>query len=165
MKIYLKRIEEGQNLHAEAHRLLSWVYQKPFTLEYNNRSKPYIKGDSSFFFNISHSDEWVCLGVSDKEIGVDIEKHNPSKTRLAKRFFSQKEQQHCKTVKDFFDIWTQKEAFIKAVGIGLSYGINTFCCFEKQDGYCIRNIEAPEGYSLSVCEKTEEISEIEIIYI
>lgn len=164
MKIYLKKINQGENLHAEAHRLLSSVYGKNYTLVYNDKSKPYIKDDESFYFNISHSGEWVSLAVSDREIGVDIEKHNPARTRLAKRFFSEKEQNACNSVKDFFDIWTQKEAFIKAVGVGLSYGINTFCCFEKQDGYSIKNLDAPEGYSLSVCEKAEEISEIEIIY-
>ncbi|MBR5515528.1 MAG: 4'-phosphopantetheinyl transferase superfamily protein [Clostridia bacterium] len=165
MIIYLKKIKTDENPHAEAHRLLSSVYKKNYVLEYNNRSKPYIKNDSSFFFNISHSHEWVCLAVSSKEIGVDIEKHDPAKTRLAKRFFSKKEQEFCKTVKDFFDIWTQKEAFIKAIGVGLSYGINTFCCFEKQKGYTIKNLEAPNGYSLSVCEKSDNIDEIEIIYI
>ncbi|MBE6574636.1 MAG: 4'-phosphopantetheinyl transferase superfamily protein [Ruminococcaceae bacterium] len=165
MKIYLKKIKQGENLHAEAHRLLAQVYGKSYTLEYNNKSKPFIKGDADFHFNISHSGEWVCLGVSKNEIGVDIEKHNETRTRLAKRFFSAKEQTKCKTVKDFFDIWTKKEAFIKAVGIGLSYGINTFCCFEKQNGYTIKTLAAPNNYSLSVCEKSDYIEKIDIIYV
>lgn len=165
MKIYLKKINEGENLHAEAHRLLSSVYSKSYTLCYNERSKPYIKDDPDFFFNISHSGEWVCLAVSSREVGVDIEKHDEKRTRLAKRFFSEKEQQVCRSVKDFFDIWTQKEAFIKAIGVGLSYGINTFCCFEKQEGYSIKKLDAPKGYSLSVCEKSEEIGNTEIIYL
>lgn len=164
MNIYLRKISNKQNPHTEALKLLSEVYNKPYTLSYGEKSKPYIKNDNSFYFNISHSGEYVCLGVSDTEIGVDIEKHNKARTRLAKRFFSKREQSYCEdNTSRFFDIWTQKEAFIKAVGIGLSYGLNTFCIFDVQKGYEIRNIAAPEGYSLSVC-KAGKINDITTIY-
>lgn len=39
----------------------------------NKFGKPYIRGNNNLFFNVSHSKSWVCVAISDKEIGIDIE--------------------------------------------------------------------------------------------
>lgn len=86
-------------------------------------------------FNLSHSGETALLGIRlEKIIGVDIEYHS---TRdyldLAEHVFSIKECQELMAIKDaeaqinsFFHIWAQKEAFIKAIGQGLSYPLKDF---------------------------------------
>lgn len=86
-------------------------------------------------FNLSHSGETALLGLRlDKIIGVDIEYH---RTRdfldLAEHVFSDKECQILFDIKGedaqmnaFFHIWAQKEAFIKAIGQGLSYPLKDF---------------------------------------
>ena len=86
-------------------------------------------------FNLSHSGDLILYAFTLKHaIGVDIEKIRPIKDShvLAKRFFSSKEIIALNALpKDdhqvgFFTCWTRKEAFIKALGIGLSYPLNKF---------------------------------------
>lgn len=38
---------------------------------------------------------------------------------------SQKEQQTCTTDLDFYKIWTQKESYLKAIGIGIHDNLHT----------------------------------------
>jgi len=75
------------------------------------------------------------LGVRrDREIGVDIEHIRPefASYEVAEHHFSPHEVQEFKKIskekkiKTFFAIWTRKEAFIKAVGKGVSFGLEKF---------------------------------------
>ncbi len=164
MKVFIKKITGNSSPHIEAHELLKEIYGKEFSLGYNEHSKPYIINDSNFHFNISHSSDYVCLAFSNNEVGIDIEKHTKNRMYLAKRYFSPDEQSACvNNIGSFYDIWTMKEAYVKARGIGLSYGLNKFSVLEKQRGFDIKNLHAPKDYSLSVCEETDEITDIEII--
>jgi 4'-phosphopantetheinyl transferase len=72
--------------------------------------------------------------ASDRRIGVDVEKvrRDFSTVEIAERFFSEaercalrelpREQRH----EAFFRCWTRKEAFIKALGEGLSHPLDQF---------------------------------------
>lgn len=86
-------------------------------------------------FNISHTDGLVMMGVARGcELGVDTENVNARQVSLdiADRFFSMEEtsalwnlpmhQQHQR----FFEYWTLKESYIKALGKGLSVGLDQF---------------------------------------
>lgn len=86
-------------------------------------------------FNLSHSGNLVIYAFTLKHaLGVDIEMMRPIKDHheIAKRFFSEKEiatllelsAENYQT--GFFTCWTRKEAFIKALGIGLSYPLHEF---------------------------------------
>jgi 4'-phosphopantetheinyl transferase len=70
-------------------------------------------------FNISHSGcLWVCA-VSDSEIGIDIQEIvNKDFTKLAKRYFTEKEQHHIELwgSEGFYNIWVRKEAYCKLKG-------------------------------------------------
>lgn len=95
--------------------------------QYGNNGKPYLKANP-FFFNISHSGDYVFCGVSGQEIGVDIQKlQGKNELRLARRFFSSAEYQALEARGDveerrqmFFRMWTRKEAYGKLMGEGLS---------------------------------------------
>ena len=96
--------------------------------------KPYILG-GLLQFNISHSGDYFLLGVTlTNPIGVDIEfeKNNLDFLSLAKRFFSTSEYDAISTVladeqkSAFYRCWTRKEAFVKATGLGLSFGLSDF---------------------------------------
>jgi 4'-phosphopantetheinyl transferase len=85
--------------------------------------KPYIK-NSTLFYNISHSGDWIVLAVSDSAIGVDTEQVNPSFdfNDVIKEYFSLEEARSIleeKSPDRFFMIWTRKEALTKATGKGL----------------------------------------------
>jgi 4'-phosphopantetheinyl transferase len=78
-------------------------------------------------FNLTHSGGFVALAISDGEVGIDIENLRPVSTaqRLAQRFFSPEERKHVFELdgeardRAFLRIWTQKEAYLKATGLGV----------------------------------------------
>jgi 4'-phosphopantetheinyl transferase len=106
--------------------------------EYNGFGKPHLAGGSgepALQFNLSHSGEFILIAVTiGRAIGVDVEWMRPLSevAEISERFFSARErsmlaslpaeQQHSA----FFTCWTRKEAFIKAVGNGLSHPLDQF---------------------------------------
>ncbi len=91
--------------------------------------------DSRLRFNVSHSGAHALFGVSrDRDVGVDIEAIDPRRAddRIAERYFSEAEcaaLQHLPTAaRDaaFFRCWTRKEAYLKAIGTGLSGSLRGF---------------------------------------
>lgn len=87
-------------------------------------------------FNLSHNDELIiCAICLEKDIGCDIENlsRKISVNAIAERFFSTQEAQLIKSSPTkFFQYWTLKEAFVKATGLGISQGLETFS-FEVKD--------------------------------
>lgn len=81
-------------------------------------------------FNLSHNDELIiCALCLDNDIGCDIENlgRKISVNAIAERFFSSQEAQLIKAQPShFFEYWTLKEAFVKATGLGISQGLDTF---------------------------------------
>lgn len=80
-------------------------------------------------FNLSHSDEAALFAFSaGRRVGVDIERMRPriDVTGLAKQVFTPDEIERISAIPEperedlFFTFWTRKEAYIKAVGLGLS---------------------------------------------
>jgi 4'-phosphopantetheinyl transferase len=78
-------------------------------------------------FNLSHSGNVVVFVVGPVDVGVDVEglREVSNATRLARRFFSPSEQSMINALDGatrdhaFLRIWTQKEAFLKATGLGV----------------------------------------------
>ncbi len=96
--------------------------------------KPHIE-DQTCYFNISHSHDWVVLAMCESnEIGVDIQKqeHKKSILEIAKQYFSIHEYVMLKDATDkqrtinFYKLWTAKEAVLKALGTGISTGLDKY---------------------------------------
>lgn len=96
--------------------------------------KPYVV-NTDFQFNVSHSGDCLLIGITvGNEIGVDVEhvREKQNVIALAERFFSKAEYDAIKIlslenqVAAFYRCWTRKEAFIKATGLGLSFGLSNF---------------------------------------
>lgn len=88
-------------------------------------------------FNLSHTKGLVVLAVSGlAEIGVDVEHTGralSSAASLSAAYFSPSEQALLAQAADdgtrtrlFFDLWTLKEAYIKARGLGLALALDSF---------------------------------------
>lgn len=105
---------------------------------YGDYGKPYLPTDlnsPSIHFNVSHSGlVGVFAFARTREIGVDIEwiRNLNDMDEIADRFFSERESAVFQALPDhkksegFFNCWTRKEAFIKALGNGLSYELDKF---------------------------------------
>lgn len=111
--------------------------KNPQALEFseNKYGKPQIIANNhNLQFNLSHSGEFAVLAVGQNfPLGVDLEVFSGREyLNLGGYMFSEKEQQALKKIPPrmraltFFNIWAQKEAFIKACGMGLSYPTQDF---------------------------------------
>ena len=102
-------------------------------------------------FNLSHSGEWAIIAVTQgRAVGVDIEKFRADVEHidLAHRYFSEREYQSLlelpvdKRERAFFACWTRKEAFIKALGEGLSCPLSQFSVtVSPDDAPALQNVD------------------------
>lgn len=123
------RIILGRYLDVDPHRIE--FYQ-------NEYGKPFIDGKEKnrlITFNLSHSGEYAVVAVAyNRELGVDIERwcNYRDCESLVTHFFSPYEKRQFGLIsreefsKVFFSVWARKEAFIKAVGQGLSFPLHEF---------------------------------------
>ena len=112
-----------------------YLGKKPYELrfEYTAHGKPVLAtndGCDTLSFNLSHSGEIVLYAVTrSRKIGIDVERirDNFDLEQIAHRFFSAGEISSLdkihkqKQSEVFFQYWTRKEAFIKAMGKGVSF--------------------------------------------
>jgi 4'-phosphopantetheinyl transferase len=85
--------------------------------------------NSELDFNISHSGEYIVCGISSTgKIGVDIEEIKEVPFEDFTDNFTQSEWRNIENGKTkiagFYDYWTKKEAFLKAIGMGLNVPLN-----------------------------------------
>ena len=84
-------------------------------------------------FNLSHTHGLVACAVASADVGIDVQSVDRKvDDRVARRFFSAREAadlRRCRSAAlratHFFDLWTLKEAYIKAIGRGLSHPLDT----------------------------------------
>lgn len=86
-------------------------------------------------FNLSHSQGLALYAFAlDGNVGVDLEalRPVPDADQIVERFLSPSERAEFRSLpgelkqRAFFQCWTQKEAFLKAVGDGLSLALDRF---------------------------------------
>jgi len=106
--------------------------------DYNPYGKPSLtvaQGGNTLRFNLSHSRGMALIAITkNRDIGVDLEgiNQNFSCLEIAEKFFSPLENSVLRSLPEhlqataFFTCWTRKEAYIKAVGKGLSIPLNQF---------------------------------------
>ena len=103
-------------------------------IEYGDKGKPQWPG-GGLHFNVSHSENLIVIGLTRVcPLGVDVEHLRlvSEAESIAERFFSAAEAQvfcdappHLKP-QTFFNCWTRKEAYVKAVGDGLHIPLDSF---------------------------------------
>ncbi len=105
---------------------------------YGQRGKPLLADSgthSALRFNVSHSQGLALYAVTrEHELGVDIEyaRSIAKMEHIARRFFSPHENQALFALPSdqrheaFFNCWTRKEAYIKAIGLGLAQPLDRF---------------------------------------
>jgi 4'-phosphopantetheinyl transferase len=115
--------------------------------------KPALSAEQ-LYFNLSHTADSLVIVVSDLEnIGVDIERIKPrsSLPQLARRCFSKAEFNAWHLFSEsqrqqvFYKLWTQKEAFVKAVGRGVALGLDRCEVDLAGSGF----LKVPQEYGLA----------------
>ena len=119
--------------HQAAHRLLNWqLYQRgctDFTMEYGRLGKPSLQAYPQLPFNLSHANGICVSAVGSFPMGVDVEPIRPLRPKVIRRICTEEERQLIAQASNpdeaFFRIWTLKESYVKAIGIGVSYPMQT----------------------------------------
>jgi 4'-phosphopantetheinyl transferase len=105
---------------------------------YNKYGKPFISDDQNLGalgFNLSHSNGLALYAFTRwRRIGVDVEymREDVATLEVAERFFSKDEFEALRAApgdqrtKAFFNCWSRKESYIKAIGMGVSYPLDGF---------------------------------------
>ena len=121
--------------HARLRQILSkytGITASRLTFESTEFGKPSLQpatNECGINFNLSHSGDWFLLGVvRNARIGIDIEEieRESATADVAKRFFTPRENAELQSLPPdlrtiaFFHCWTRKEAYLKALGCGLS---------------------------------------------
>jgi 4'-phosphopantetheinyl transferase len=115
--------------------LSAYLEVSPLRLEFVHgpQGKPSLTGEWRWLhFNVTHSHDVALIAVTRRgEVGVDVERLRPFANDLgmAERYFSPSETETLRALagprrsEAFFRAWTRKEAFLKASGKGISYGL------------------------------------------
>lgn len=111
--------------------------------------KPFLQ-EGTLHFNVSHTRELALYAIArTREVGVDVEWMRPqvAHEQIAARFFSLEEQEALAQVPDeerraaFYDIWTRKEAYLKARGDGIAAGLGTFAVSLGAEAALLRSVK------------------------
>jgi len=110
--------------------------------------KPVLPGHLGLHVSISHCSGMVLVGVADGPLGVDVERVEGRPLADVLVYLSGSERRIIDTCGDerakswaFVRIWTRRESYLKALGIGLSQGLDFF----ETDGETIRDDHRPEN--------------------
>lgn len=143
--------------------LLAFSLKQSLPLEYKllKNGKPYIP--TLPFFNISHSGGYVVCAVSNKEVGVDIEKVSRMKTSLSRHIMSIREYEATQTFSGarlqnlLCEKWVRKEAYLKMLGTGLRRSMTeiTFMDDELVGEDVFSRVYEMNGFLISFCRSEE----------
>lgn len=133
--------------HALLRKALSYyVDRSPASWHFsqNEAGKPAIEGLPKIRFNLSHSNDMaVCAITVDQEVGIDVEyqANGESLIAVADQYFSNEELALLEKTTEadktalFFQLWTLKEAYLKARGEGQSVPLPDLSfSFSQNDG-------------------------------
>lgn len=121
---------------------------------YGENGKPVLLSEDGMKVNMSHSGNYVACVAGRENAGIDIQVFKGYKDSVVKRYFSPTEQEALKEdetcEKAFYDIWVQKEAYIKYTGLGMKQPLSGFNVLglEHEKTVCF---SVSEECSLAVC--------------
>ena len=113
--------------------------------EYGQHDKPVLKGVENEYFNISHSGRHIVVAFSDENVGLDVEAIKKDRRKIAQRFFTASEIEDMDTIGEdeeqiryFYQLWTLKESYMKAIGDGMTMSLSSFAFHQKDSKFQLR---------------------------
>jgi len=127
--------------------------------------KPLLREAPVLHYNVSHAGDWVLLAVAGAEVGIDVERFDPlfafqdlldhSFSPAEKTFIERSPVPH----QAFYQLWTRKEAFVKATGRGIDAefsqvpaldGEHHLAGSDQVPRWVVSSFEAAAGYAAAV---------------
>lgn len=127
--------------------------------------KPLLREAPEVHYNVSHAGDWVLLAVAAAEVGIDVERLDPQFAfqDVLDHSFSPAEKTfiECSPVPHhaFYQLWTRKEAFVKATGRGIDAEFNQMPALDGEHHladpsrvpkWVISSFEVAAGYAAAV---------------
>jgi len=135
-------------VHGRLRNLLAGILNESpekIRIKTAEHGKPYLVDTPELAFNLSHSADAMVIAVGRNcRLGVDVEfcKPRTSMIGLVDKCFAEEEIAYWNALPEaqqtveFYRFWTRKEAFVKAMGHGISLGLSL----------CVVNPENPTGF-------------------
>ena len=124
---------------------------KNYNIIKNEYGKPYFE-NSNIYFNISNSESVSVAVISNKEIGIDIQKIKYNDA-IVNRTFTDSEKEYLNKVSDkakaFTLIWRMNESYVKMLGVGIGYGLKNVDTISIIDKFKVIEYE---DYIISIYE-------------
>ncbi len=124
------------------------------SFEYGKNSKPALSEHPKLSFNLSHSKNIGLITVAySRRIGIDVEHLETERpfSKIAERFLTKTENDFINGYPEeelsraFYRIWTLNEAYLKALGTGLSVSSNDFSILPNDPkGKFLKETTVPE---------------------
>ncbi|MCL6454599.1 MAG: 4'-phosphopantetheinyl transferase superfamily protein [Alicyclobacillus sp.] len=146
----LVRAVLGERLQVKNHQL---------AFERNEHGKPSLRGTSQVHYNVSHSREWILCAVGTAEVGVDIQYMQPFNHGAVHRYLHPAEQRDiaaqgsaARQLVRFYEIWTRKESYVKAMGRGFAEPLSSFCVVPAEEGdACLADGTSGTQWKITSC--------------
>lgn len=167
---YKKESDRVKRLIARANTyryLYENYYVKDFSLSIGQFGKLYLKNYQGIYFSFSYSKDYILVGISDIELGVDIEYIDSviEVAELADTIMHPSELSYFRGLSQddktdfFFKVFNIKEAIIKNIGTGMYYDVKKINVFDIDDGryliesnsVLLKDLDTLGQYKVSIC--------------
>jgi len=162
---------------------------REIVLRIDKKGKPFLQHKEHLHFNLSHSGNWIVAAISKKKIGIDIEHLKAIAIERYSSFLQINERNYIldgnseERLRRFFEVWTLKESYIKATGMGFYEPLSSYSVIQavgygglpvqatiKNELFWFKQYLLDDRYPLAICSKSSgfpnqiEITDIEILY-
>ena len=172
-----EKMQRIKNIKVKNESVLAWYLLyvalsdrgiKEYSVSFGENGKPYFT-ELPLFFNLSHTDNFVCCAVGEREVGVDAEKIKSVKEGVIKKVLTENERNTLKdTDADFIRYWTLKESILKHCGSGITpeiYGLD-FSAFAEKESFSFNSlfftVKKKDKYYISVCGDEKDVEFIKV---
>jgi len=166
-KDYIRSILSSALLYYALNK--NGIDKKDIIIEKSPMGKPFLKNSKNIDFNITHSGNWVACAIDTNNIGIDIEQIKDINLTDFEEILSTEETDYINgSQENFYQIWTLKESYIKALGVGVYKPLSSFTIqpydihyakvfqndsYEKQ--WHFYNFNLDENHACSICSQSK----------
>lgn len=142
--------------------------------------RPFV-ANTNLDFNLSHSGDWAVMAVAPSgRVGIDVERTRQDRDfrAITTRYFAKSETLALLAIHNpekasayFYDLWTAKEAALKAMGTGIANGLEKtiilpsgnirFCNAEEMN---LKHFSIDHGYSAAAAWADTTISDLRFFH-